>query len=94
MKTLSEFLTEYLKEHLFNGTSLDKPETFDDQMKRVIHEGIYMYRKSLAEFQSARMAGKTMRAEIFNALIQAENEDNMRFIRIPDKSLNQPKCSL
>lgn len=85
MKTLSEFLTGYIKIHLFNGCSLDKPETFDEMLERVLHEGIFKYRKNIGGFQSVIMAGKTMQSEIFNALIQVENENYMRFISKPDK---------
>lgn len=34
-KLLSEFLIKYIKDHLFNGRSIEKSETFDKQLQRV-----------------------------------------------------------
>jgi len=73
METLSEFLTGYLKEHLFNGTSLDKPETFDDQVKRVIHEGIFMYRKLICAYQGIILPD-SKEGRIRKALMIVEDE--------------------
>ena len=73
MKTLSEFLIQYLKDYLFNGgKSLDKPETFDEQLQRVLHQGIYMYRRKLSsspEYLNAFSPGFILS----NALIDAES---------------------
>jgi len=75
MKTLSEFLTEYLKEHLFNGTSLDKPETFDMWLERILHEGIFMYRKLICANQGIILPD-SKEGRIRKALMIVEDEKN------------------
>ena len=73
MKTLSEFLTSYLKEHLFNSTSLNKPETFDEMLERILCEGIYKYRKYLVEENSTRKFQNQIPNSITNALIYIQD---------------------
>lgn len=72
-KTLSQFLAKYIRDHLFNGRGIEKAETFEGQLIRILHEGIFTYRKHLSS--SAKTIERGSPAfKICNALIDCEDE--------------------
>jgi len=81
METLSKFLTRYVKENIFNGgMSLDKPETFDEMLERVMHEGIFMYRKKMGCMKIDGF-GRDICRDIKIALVDAEEPKYMDLVK-------------
>lgn len=78
MKNLSNFLTEHIKQRLFNDGSnagrFQDGETFDDVLERILHEGIFKYRKQLTIFspEEEQMQERINRIKIGAALLAVE----------------------
>jgi hypothetical protein len=79
MQTLSEYLKNYIIDVWFTSKGkAQEGETFEDQLKRIIHEGIFQYRKSLS---SQTCYEPAMAIDIFNALMRVENKEDMNLFR-------------
>jgi hypothetical protein len=90
-QTLSEYLKNYLKKHLFNNKrAREVGESFDEMLQRVLQEGIFDYRRYIiADFIDDNIWEK-IEGEIANALINAEDEESLNKKKYTNKTNKNP----
>lgn len=83
MQTLSKYLTQYLQDNLFGNGKAREGETFNEQLERILHEGIFHYRKNLSSsiIHKPKQYEKTFVNNIFNSLMNVENKESMQLFK-------------